>query len=555
MKKIIKFLISMIIFVLLLISVMPATAAVAPAVASGSPGRQVTINFSYSNIAGINGTFSYSNIDIFSDIDISVTGLIGHYNPDTGMIAYYGAKPSDTVITMVLTISPTAKPGDSCDITFEYESTTDGNLPSVPVYQYEYATVRVKASLDYSRLIKQIEEAEKLVKSEYTVASWVKLETALENAREALNSDSQTIVDDAANKLAEAIRNLVRYAVDYSELKKQIQLAEDLVEDEYTVSSWEILENALTKAKAAMSSKNQAVVDEAATNLEKARKSLVRKTTAVDYTELKKQIAIAESLDEDLYTSDSWEEMQEALTDAKAALKSNSQQTVNKAASELKIAIAALRKIDSDVDYSELNKQIAIAEELNENEYSLISWNLLEKCLEEAKEKLTSKSQSEVDLAANNLKDAIAKLVKMDYSALLAAIESVKEYAQSEELADLWYKMHELLNQAQILLSARDQQLIDKCTADIIQLLSEIIAAMEELKSSTIIEVEKPVPTNPDGDYCNVSAHKVWMILFIISAVLNVALIAVIVYYLYKKRKVVSDDTPLVDYDITDDLE
>jgi quinol-cytochrome oxidoreductase complex cytochrome b subunit len=67
--------------------------------------------------------------------------------------------------------------------------------------------------------------------------------------------------------------------------------------------------------------------------------------------------------------------------------------------------------------------------------------------------------------------------------------------------------------------------------------------------------VEKPVPVEPTDDYCNINMHTVWIVLFWISFAINIALGALIAMYYLSKKKSTSDDTPLVDYDITDDIE
>ena len=54
--------------------------------------------------------------------------------------------------------------------------------------------------------------------------------------------------------------------------------------------------------------------------------------------------------------------------------------------------------------------------------------------------------------------------------------------------------------------------------------------------------------------YCNIPMHRTWPVLFIVSAVLNVVLIVVLIYVIMRKRNTY-DDTPLVSYDIDDDMD
>lgn len=558
MKSFYKYTI-LVICLLLCFSTIPVLAETVNADVSGEPNEQIVVEFSYTGIAGINGTVNLSNPDIFSQVDVEVTGLQGFYNPDNGVVSFYGTKNTDVTVILKLTVANTAQAGNVCDITFVYETVTeDGDLPSEPDYKYDYATVTIVNSINFDVLKAQIARAETLNESKYTAVSWAKMKTALANARGALTSRSQDEVDKRAKELKSAIDNLVELSVDYSELKKQIQRAEDLVKDDYTEESWNELEKALSNAKEALNSKDQLTVNNAASQLKAAINDLEQKENDpdVNYYELRRQIGIAEGLKEVNYTPESWSKLKLALSKARAALSSTNQNAVDKAASDLEHAIEALVRATAseNIDYTELLRQIAVAESLNEMDYLVDSWNEMIEALEYAYTATNSTVQSAVDMAATSLKEAIEKLVRVDYSALLAAIDEVNKYTESNEIADLWDKMHKLLNEAQILLTGRDQNAINKCAAEITQLLSEIIKKMSELAGSTVI-IEKPIPTEPDYDFCNMGMHRVWPILFWVSLVLNLAFVALITTFILRKKRKESDDTPLVDYDISDDEE
>ncbi|MBE7066855.1 MAG: hypothetical protein E7385_04820 [Ruminococcaceae bacterium] len=558
MKSFYKYTI-LVICLLLCFSTIPVLAETVNADVSGEPNEQIVVEFSYTGIAGINGTVNLSNPDIFSQVDVEVTGLQGFYNPDNGVVSFYGTKNIDVTVILRLTVANTAQAGNVCDITFVYETVTeDGDLPSEPDYKYDYATVTIVNSINFDALKAQIARAETLNESKYTAVSWAKMKTALANARGALTSRSQDEVDKRAKELKSAIDNLVELSVDYSELKKQIQRAEDLVKDDYTEESWNELEKALSNAKEALNSKDQLTVNNAASQLKAAINDLEQKENDpdVNYYELRRQIGIAEGLKEVNYTPESWSQLKSALSKARAALSSTNQNAVDKAASDLEHAIEALVRATAseNIDYTELLRQIAVAESLNEMDYLVDSWNEMIEALEYAYTATNSTVQSAVDMAATSLKEAIEKLVRVDYSALLAAIDEVNKYTESNEIADLWDKMHKLLNEAQILLTGRDQNAINKCAEEIAQLLSEIIKKMSELAGSTVI-IEKPIPTEPDYDFCNMGMHRVWPILFWVSLVLNLAFVALITTFILRKRRKESDDTPLVDYDISDDEE
>ncbi len=203
----------------------------------------------------------------------------------------------------------------------------------------------------------------------------------------------------------------IKIVVNYDELNRQIAIAESLHKDSYTEASWNVLVDALEKAIKARNSTSQAEVDAAAKALKDAIAALELKPGSVDYVELNRQIAIAQGLTKESYTEASWNVLADALAKAIEARQSTSQTEVDAAAKALKDAIAALEPAPGAVvNYDELNRQIAIAQDLTKEDYTEASWNVLADALEKAIEARQSTSQTEVDAAAKALKDAIAAL-------------------------------------------------------------------------------------------------------------------------------------------------
>ena len=154
-----------------------------------------------------------------------------------------------------------------------------------------------------------------------------------------------------------------------------------------------------------------------------------------------------------------------------------------------------------------------------------------------------------------DLKSAIASLEKLNLQRLLDAIAALKGYADQDELAQLIAQINGLLAKAEEALHSGDQAIIDSCAVELENLLRSILSKLEDLKQTNTVIVEKPVPTDPTDDFCNIGSHIVWIVLFWISFASNVAVAAFIISYYFMKKKKTSDDTPLVDYDITDDVE
>lgn len=603
--------------VLFVSAILPVFAAVDPQ-AQGMVGREIVIPFTYEQIMGIQGTFTFSNKQLFSSFSVSSSGgMLLENVSGTGRVVCADVETRTLTLSLKMMLTEEAKAGDICTITFTYEElysdvdrsdvlTETVTFVVVPTVDYtalerlirqaralnqnlytpaswsnltealrqaewamdslsqqevddayrnlQQAIDALVTIVDYSRLKALIKTAQGLEEIRYTAASWLALEHALRAAEQALESIVQSEVDDAADQLQQALDNLEELpdgpGVDYSELLKQIKIAESLDQRDYTAASWSVLRIARTLAYVALESDDQEVVDAAALDLKQAIAQLVL-IDQVDYTELNKQIAIAESLSRSNYTSISWSAMQTALTAAKQAQNSKKQSEVDTAAANLKKAIAALVRVQSDIDYSLLDQQIRIADNLDKTLYTKASWDNMQIYLQQARLATSSKQQSEVDAAAQNLKRAIENLVLMNYQRLLDAIAAVRQHINNDELAQLWEEMYRLLAEAEVVLQSGDQAAVDACAAQLEDLLVRIIAKLADLSQS----VSDQKPTVPNGEYCNVSSHMVWPILFWISLGINLLLAGVIGGYYWMKRKRTSDDTPLVDYDIDDDAE
>lgn len=181
-------------------------------------------------------------------------------------------------------------------------------------------------------------------------------------------------------------------------------------------------------------------------------------------------------------------------------------------------------------------------------DYTAESWVVLVDALAKAETALNATSQAEIDAAAAALAEAIKNLVALDYKPLLDAIEATESFLSSDALGGKLATLLEALEQANALLgNARDQESINAAAAALADALTDLENALKDLLGKyDVVEVE------PSGEYCNISIHYVWPILFFISLALNLVFAGVAVY-LFRRKKRESDDTPLVDYDIGDD--
>lgn len=179
-------------------------------------GKEVTIKFTYEKIMGVNGTFSFSNPDMISDVKVVLdenSNFSGSFGKESYAAWYYAGAVADCTIVMTVTVSKNAKPGDECVINFNYETTADGEWAEVPEYSDDSCRIYIaeeEVELDYTALKKTIKTAEGLTEKAYTPDSWAAMVAVLKDAKALVdNADTQGEIDDMTAKLQAAIDALV----------------------------------------------------------------------------------------------------------------------------------------------------------------------------------------------------------------------------------------------------------------------------------------------------------------------------------------------------------
>lgn len=205
------------------------------------------------------------------------------------------------------------------------------------------------------------------------------------------------------------------------------------------------------------------------------------------------------------------------------------------------------------VDVSALQEQIRIAQSLTYYDYSKTTWAAVQQAVQSGTLALSSDNQAEVDKATQAIKDAIKKLVRVDYSRLQAALDSVGDMDKHEDLTAIWSRFIAALQNARVQRTSGDQAAVDKATRELLASKDELQKALEDMGDLITVEKEVPVEVEPSYDFCNITGHTVRLIVMIASLALNGVLIGLIVYYFLKKRSNQKDKTPLVEYDIADD--
>lgn len=209
------------------------------------------------------------------------------------------------------------------------------------------------------------------------------------------------------------------------------------------------------------------------------------------------------------------------------------------------------------IDYSNLSYRIAVANGLDPAEYTAESWSILEDALGQARYALYSGYQSDVDWAAEQLRQATEALVKMDYSELENALAAIRSFRDTNpELYDVWVDTASAVPEAEALRDCRDQATVDGAAARLTGLLAKLREQVDALTTTETVvvteRVEVPVEVEPTTPYCNIEQHGLWPKLLIASGALN--LVLALGWVLTARKKAIrQDNMPLVDYDIDDD--
>lgn len=205
------------------------------------------------------------------------------------------------------------------------------------------------------------------------------------------------------------------------------------------------------------------------------------------------------------------------------------------------------------IDYTQLSRQISIAGGLREANFTAESWAALTEALDRAKEAMDSTDQALVDQCTEELEASISQLTGTNRGTLQASLEDADEFVSGDEKRSIWFELVDAITNGRALLGSNDQTAIDAASEKLDEILGKAEVIWEELNTPLIVPQEVPVEIPPTDDYCNIPKHRVWPVVCICSLALNVALGVLIVYYVYKKKNQ-KDDTPLVDYDISDDM-
>lgn len=165
-----------------------------------------------------------------------------------------------------------------------------------------------------------------------------------------------------------------------------------------------------------------------------------------------------------------------------------------------------------EVNTEALQAAITNAEALEEADYTANSWAAMQSALTAAKDAATKKeSQDAVDTAEKNLTTAVANLkkaeVKVDTTALEAAITNAEALKEADYTADSWKTMQTALTEAKSALGAKESQ--EKVDAAA-QKLTEAVGKLQKAEVATIKYLVMNVPYNKFYEAYHLTDKAVW---------------------------------------------
>ena len=328
----------------------------------------------------------------------------------------------------------------------------------------------VPKNVDKTALQNAIDTANALDEDDYTDSTWQAVEDALAAGTAVLNNPSatQSQVDAATQAILDAIAAL---ELDKSALVNAISAANALDADDYTDSTWQAVENAVTAGTAVLNDPNATADDiaQAAQDILDAINNLVP-----DKTELQNALDTANALDEDDYTPSSWQDIEDAITAGTAVL-NDPDATVDEIAQATQDILDAINGLVPDK--IALQNAIDTANALDEDDYTASSWQAVEDAVTDGTTVLNDPNATvdEIAQATQDILDAINNLIP-DKTALQNAVDTANGLNEDDYTASTWDDLEDAVADGIAVLNDPDATVdeIAQATQDILDAINNL---------------------------------------------------------------------------------
>ena len=369
------------------------------------------------------------------------------------------------------------------DNIYEIRIDWEGVAPTI----YEIVTINNYDIPNITDLEELISSSDEYIAENYTSGSFAIFTEALETAKSTLDnlaSVSQSDIDKAKEDLVNAITGLV----DIQDLKAVINKANAIIgsDVEYTEATFNALKEALEVANTVLANADATkdMVTEAIDNVDKAIDSLVVvENKPANKEQLQALVDKASSISEEDLSKVEDEslvaEFKEALDEAKAILADEeaTQEVIDASVARLTKAIESLSF--ENTDKGALTDLIEKIKNLNSENYTEESWNVLKDKLEIAKKVLLNENatEEEVSKAYAELFKAFSEIkVKPSKERLEALINKAEGYKKKDYTKESFEVLSEKLKAAKKVLKDKNAT-----EADILKAELELQKAIDQL--------------------------------------------------------------------------
>jgi hypothetical protein len=277
-------------------------------------------------------------------------------------------------------------------------------------------------------------------KDYYTTASWSRVQSAYDQITYGLKITLQDMVDDMAADLNNAIDRLEYLPADYSRVDELVNQAALLNQSDYTPATWNALMDAINAVDYDLNIKQQNTVNGYATTIQSRINSL--QWVVGDYTAVTNAITAARAKDQSLYTTASWNNLQNVIDSVVYGITKDRQAEIDAYAAAINNAIAALVLLPAD--YTAVQAQKDRYDNLDRSLYTSASLLAAREAYLAVVEGYTKDRQAEVDAMAANLKNALDNLVYKpgNYAAVNAAVTNANALIAEADAYSAQYAGH-----------------------------------------------------------------------------------------------------------------
>ncbi len=373
----------------------------------------------------------------------------------------------------------------------------------------------IDKELDYTKANQILISVNQLEEKDYTFVSWGQLALKVEILENAINDYdvTQEKLDEIVTIVENAQKELVKLNGDSDSVNKKnlIKLYESkltLNKDDYTSTSYALLQTELNKAKAVIDDENvsQEEVDTAYEQLFNV--ALVQKG---DKTLLSALIKECQQLNKDLYTDSSYQLLQTKLQEAILVESSEDadQVLVNEAYYFLKEAKDALEQVNG-VSKETLQREYDLHKDKNEMDYTSETWVEFNAAFHEAKKVLDDENvtQEEVDQALLLLQ-AKAKALEMKPQETVVNKDALVKVIADAKAVDTTKYTEATVTVLTTALTAAESINVDKKATQ-----EAVDAAVKALTDAIDSLEEKPATPQPEPkptmDFYDVQDKSAW---------------------------------------------